>query len=198
MPERPILFSDPMVRAILAGAKTQTRRIARPQPLGTGGDVNPSFPEGMYLFDGREVRCPYGRRGDTLWVREAWSPTPHAATGHPVTFRATAPKDQPGPWKPSIHLRRRDARLVLRVEATRLERLHDITVEDARAEGSCVRHGFTEDHVNGRFPLSPISCFAHAWNGINGEDAWGRNSYVWVVSFSVVIPEVAPLAVVSP
>lgn len=122
--ERPILFSGPMVRAIIEGRKTQTRRIVRP-----GQDV-----------------CPYGVPGDRLWVRETFS-----RDGASVICRADG--DREGvKWRPSIFMRRAESRLTLQVVATRRESLHGITESDARSEGLRDRHTFSVgwDSINGR------------------------------------------------
>lgn len=154
MKERPILFSAPMVSAILAGTKTQTRRVVKPQPIfsGAGGD---SFEwhggkallragyGAPYVHTNTEAMvramlqcCPYGVPGDELWVRETWrwdSPDdPERAL-----FAATPPaKLPPGfKWKPSIHMPRAASRIQLRVTFVRVERLQELNAADAIAEG---------------------------------------------------------------
>jgi len=167
MTERPILFGSPMVRAILVGRKTMTRRIMRPQPSGRFEDVT----DGVANFIGdascrNSLRCPYGAVGDRLWVRETWSTD--AKTVYPcdpVIYRAdvSLADDDPATaghvsdckgnqadcfaclrdrhgfrWRPSIHMFRKDSRITLEVTEIRIERLQAITEEDARAEGVTV------------------------------------------------------------
>lgn len=155
MAERPILFSGPMVRAILAGRKTQTRRVPVVTSCGVrlpalvGADDRPA-----------PARCPYGSVGDLLWVRETWQqffddemPTgrprgPRGTLGSPATpsrtssvfYRADGediPQDTFGHprWMSSIHMPRWASRLTLEVTGVRVERLQDITEADAEAEG---------------------------------------------------------------
>lgn len=182
MKERPILFSAPMVRAILAGTKTMTRRIVKGAPVyvdpepkyepGTWGFTGGSYPE-----SGRVVRCPYGVPGDRLWVRETWGPL---AGG--VTYRATANTESHdgNRWTPAIHMPRWASRISLEVTAVRVERLQAITPSDAIAEGA-----FGEDRYHTEPPLPyPVATFKALWDSINGERApWASDPWVWVVGF---------------
>lgn len=192
--ERPILFNDQMVRAILEGRKTVTRRAVKDT--------------GFYAIDaaihGNEValrerealstRCPYGQPGDRLWVREAWAQINVAqAPGETwVVYRECDNRtDYGGPWKPSIHMRRRDSRILLEITAVRVERLQDISEEQALAEG--VR-GEPCDHA--RQACSDIGCwgdtakgaFGFLWEQLNGAGAWQANPWVWVIEFKRVTP----------
>ncbi|MBQ1763076.1 MAG: hypothetical protein IIZ92_09290 [Aquincola sp.] len=153
MREGPILFSAPMVRALLAGTKSQTRRIVKPQPThfnpaGTPRRVNPDGgPSAM-------VRCPYGQPGDRLWVRETWRASPQydwaapreVPKGSPVYYEATADDDfeanadnfdfHPSVLcRPSVFMPRWASRITLEVTGVRVERLQDISEADAIAEG---------------------------------------------------------------
>ncbi|WP_341929711.1 hypothetical protein [Methyloversatilis discipulorum] len=159
MKETPILFSAPMVRAILAGTKTQTRRVVKPQPLGDKprsawfepgvmGWAPPEIPSQAW----HRVRCPYGQPGDRLWVREAFS-GPHCmdATDECVAVQPSKwgegsriwywadGNPTHGDWtrpRPSIHMPRWASRILLEVTAVRVERLQDISEADAMAEGA--------------------------------------------------------------
>jgi hypothetical protein len=160
--ERPILFSAPMARAILAGTKTQTRHIIKPQPDITEEwiEKNDQWSAGLTLsqmVDAAwqsgfvDVRCPYGEPGDRLWVRETWClddpeyapqtpPTPRPMKGNRFAwYAATEPdvegEDNKSPWKPSIHMPRWASRLLLEVVSVRVDRLQEITEKDAIAEG---------------------------------------------------------------
>lgn len=153
MKERPILFSAPMVRALLDDSKTQTRRIMNPQPR----QLNPGNPEGYYElnhkggyilssarngFPAFVENCPYGQPGDRLWVREAWASVfaePVEQMMPPdIAFRADG-GEKPAwlrVWRPSIHMPRWASRITLEVTGVRVERLQDISEADAIAEGS--------------------------------------------------------------
>lgn len=160
--ERPILFSEPMVRALLAGTKTQTRRVVHGAPdawapigpevysptvVDRNGDEQPG-PDayGSGNDDGSDwIRCPYGQPGDRLWVREAWRTEPAldpcppreiAMVGAPVQYEAGPAADVlGGKLRPSIFLPRALARITLLVTGVRVERLNDISEADALAEG---------------------------------------------------------------
>lgn len=181
---RPILMSGPMVRALLADRKSQTRRVVKPQT------------------PPRE--CPYGARGDHLWVRETWAPNEGTAGGylyaadygHAVSFHRADTKTGDwthctSRWRPSIHMPRAASRILLEVTEVRVERVQEISEEDAVAEGSCIRHDFSADHgrtfstKNARMVKEHTArdCFAVAWQRINGERGWLANPWCWVVSF---------------
>jgi hypothetical protein len=182
--ERPILFSGPMVRAILAWTKTQTRRVVR-------GDFTlvDDWPHRLIGGDGHEVAlaCPYGVPGDRLWVRETWRSDDFAPDDPSRTiYRADGPDDLIREtrgiirWRPSIFLPRYRSRLTLEVTAVRVERLQDISEEDAEAEGA--------------FALGDAACshrewFMGGWDSINGKRApWASNPWVWVVTFRRLAP----------
>ena len=152
MSEKPILFSAPMVRAILAGTKTQTRRLVKPQPsaelLSDYAEIRAT--RGIDRTDAQMLSdclpCPYGEPGTHLWVRETWAYGVHAMA---------AERDEDGPfvyaadgttqgrlcdrWRPSIHMPRATSRITLEVTGVRVERLQDISEADAMAEGCNAR-----------------------------------------------------------
>lgn len=186
MKERPILFSGPMVRAILAGEKTQTRRIVKPQPDAQLFSIN-SGPEWTYPDrldpdepDWDRVRlCPYGQPGDRLWVREAWH-----LWGPPerqyVDYRATCPDADQLSWKPSIHMPRAYSRISLEVTAVRVERVQDISEADAKAEGV---HGIARTLPYSGDDLASVA-FSGLWQEVNGKRyPWESNPWVWAVEF---------------
>ena len=181
--ERPILFSGPMVRAILDGRKTVTRRIVR----------------------GVEMpRCPYGSPGDRLWVRETWClahpdyhDTDREAGSRPVKdgrfcfYAATDDVDtgDGSPWKPSIHMPRWASRITLEVVCIRVERLQEIDEVDILAEGVTVD---VVAKLTGT-PWADMPTLHHAWerlwDSINGDRAsWASNPWVWRVEFRRVQP----------
>lgn len=162
MKERPILFSAPMVRAILDGSKTQTRRVVKPAPLMITDRATAPW-EGpadalLKLLEQTGRHCPYGQPGDRLWVREAFAFTDaHMAEYEcSIEYRADSkclaiapgrelidvphgcdPRPFAGPWKPSIHMPRWASRILLEIVSVRVERLKDCSREDAAAEGVC-------------------------------------------------------------
>lgn len=210
--ERPILFSAPMVRAILAGTKTQTRRIVK-LPDRHHWAIAPDYP-GQILIDGRgdyhggefpidELRCPYGKPGDRLWVRETWQGPlfwedqrteyernrrlfekseccVYAADGGPVPEFIDDDDILQQRWRPSIHMPRWASRITLEVTRVRVEQLQDISVADSIAEG------VVETNRN-LIGLEPCMGWRYAyedlWNSINGARSWNANPWVWVVEF---------------
>ncbi|HIE3938570.1 TPA: hypothetical protein ACXNG7_003523 [Pseudomonas aeruginosa] len=205
MKERPILFNDQMVRAILEGRKTATRRIAKPVKHPDLGNI---YAPGALVLE-REPQhvidraCPYGQPGDRLWVREAWQGplisdeeqdanqswwkdmTKFQNPGH-CAYRASGDDneyvDPDGyfhcKWKPSIHMPRWASRILLEITAVRVERLQDISDPGALAEG--VSH--SEMHSGD----SLVDVFARLWESTGGD--WAANPWVWVVEFKRVTP----------
>lgn len=194
MKERPILFSGPMVRAILAGRKTQTRRVMKPQPTLTREQAIAKYGKrGTFAleigFDG--VRCPFGVPGDRLWVRETTiiSPPEWGDVGVPgfvldnenrkrgVQYLATAPDREAADdfrlkATPSIFMPRWASRITLDVTGVRVERLQDISLDDCSAEG-------VEFPENAR----SVANFVHLWESINGAGSWKQDPWVWIVEF---------------
>lgn len=189
--ERPILFSAPMVRAILEGRKTQTRRIVKPQPspssdtafIGLDGIWRFSHPtlRGPVSHEADDVRCPYGQPGDRLWVREAWAFHPDfPESTRRAIYRADAGVENDVPrWRPSIHMPRWASRILLEITAVRVERLQDISETDAQAEG-------VANSLHLRGGRLARENFAHLWWTINGDGSWEANPWVWVVEFKRV------------
>ncbi|HBO6815976.1 TPA: hypothetical protein L4857_005820 [Pseudomonas aeruginosa] len=230
MKERPILFSGPMVRAILGGSKTVTRRALNAQSMkliNYGAQVG----ECHYLPEDGKVHqnsagyyadfCPYGQPGDRLWVRETWgvisntwdesgnmvdwTPDRPATpirelpfgsgyySGHAI-YAADGPMEWAGDddgggeprsaWKPSIHMPRAISRILLEITAVRVERLQDITEDQAIAEG-------IDTHPMGFYGNGCITAggaFLELWESINGDGSWAANPWVWVIEFRRVTP----------
>ena len=189
MTTRGILFSASMVRAILAGVKTQTRRAAKRQHFSAdfharGPDVGVARALAEMWDDAAHVKRPYGRPGDRLWVRETWGcdapleearakwddAMPADETIACLFYRATHDPmrdgGDPARWRPAIHMPRWASRLALDVTGVRLERLHAITEADARAEGVADR-----------------AAYERLWGEINGAESWDANPWVWVIAF---------------
>ena len=176
MKERPILFSSLMVRAILAGQKTQTRRAWRVQPpLGTRVGWVPG-----------QSTTPYGKEGDRLWVREAWARTIVGTGTEMVVYREGDNRtDYGGPWKPGIHMFRRDSRITLEITGVRVERLQEVSEVDAMAEGIVSQRGGgfglpAGEHFHA---LDPRISYWSLWDAINGQGSVEANPWVWVVEF---------------
>jgi hypothetical protein len=182
-----------MVRAIIEGRKTVTRRIAKPVKHPDLGNI---YAPGALVLENEpnhviERACPYGQPGDRLWVRETFAVYGDKKM-HVIHYRADRPHHvgQKGMgYKPSIHMPRWACRIVLEISAVRVERLHDISEEEALAEGVRAEPC---DHV--RQACSDIGCwgstakgaFGHLWESINGAGAWTANPWVWVVEFKRV------------
>jgi len=198
MRERPILFSGPMVRALLAGTKTQTRRIVKPVRHPDLGNV---YAPGALVLEHEPQHvidrcCPYGRPGDRLWVREThmnwWKLDPENPEGprlfsHVAAFAADGYVLEPGErWIPSIHMLRAASRILLEITGVRIERLQDISDSDARAEGIECWAGDLEcgyrnylDESGQDWTLSPRESFQSLWESINGPASWSANPWVW-------------------
>jgi len=192
MNTKPILFQGAMVRALLDGSKTQTRRIVKPWK-GAEPSNNPVPADLSYLPDFTCYRstCPYGRPGDQLWVREAFHRIHDDETMEFVRYGYRADSDWNGAvWKPSIHMPRAASRIALEITGVRVERLQDISESDARAEG-CSASGWTPSYSNpdnagidsGK---SATEDYAELWEQINGSGSWNANPWVWVVEFKRV------------
>lgn len=205
MTERPILFSGAMVKALLHGTKTQTRRVVKVQPPAATHSVStwhhpdderkgphfwswgpdPMNPEFDYMQPDWAHPCQYGQPGDHLWVRETFAYHVHAMA---------AARDEDGPWvyaadgihsrqprlddkwRPSIHMPRAASRITLEVTGVRVERLQSISRGDAMAEGC--------PFPNMAAGPDPRKWYAELWDDINGPGAWDLNPWVWVVEFS--------------
>lgn len=196
--DRPILFNGAMVRAILAGKKTQTRRIIKPQPeMVTDRSVAPWRGDAatlQHLLEQQRRPCPYGKVGDRLWVRETWgyNPDHHGMAWH-ACYRADPGHEDDGIiWKPSIHMPRAACRLKLEITSVRVERLQDISEEDAKAEGAWPDESVVEQ-VAKHFQrdvtaVHPSLAFRMLWESINGAGSWDANPWLWVVEFKRAQP----------
>lgn len=224
MKERPLLFSGPMVRAILEGRKTQTRRVVKPQPFIDGnhfafkgrrpkakrgtGAINVYPPSPDLMASALAGSCPYAQPGDRLWVRETWDfrawekgvvRIAYGAGGLQVE-RVPPPEWSPTVynyerWRPSIHMPRWASRILLEVTAVRVERVQDISEEDAKEEGVLAMHWGELKQIptsllmrlGGALPVNPrhVYGFAELWDSINSARGfgWGSNPWVWVIEF---------------
>lgn len=202
MKERPILFSAPMVRAILDGSKTQTRRIIKPQPIAVRNVDGPAIcPMCRPPFQSFAMRCPYGKPGDRLWVKEnfhlgAYVREPHAqgaaiayAVGKSTCFRHMTDaemdrcrlKPDPRPWAesktiPCLLMPRWASRISLEITGIRVERLNDISENDACWEGIDISAN----------DCNYVETYRQLWECINGPGSWDANPWVWVIEFKRV------------
>lgn len=238
--ERGMIFNAEMVRAILDGRKTQTRRIMKPQPepCPRGGHWWPSNVFKTMLHVESEMQngeggwsglvgdaCPFGDVGDRVWVRETWGVVSHeldedgriqpwtpdrpataihempfgngyysghaiyAADGNFTWGDDDGYEDGRSCWKPSIHMPRWASRILLEITDVRVERLNDISEEDAAAEGvDQLRGGFWKHYQPGwtQHQLSARGSFVTLWKSIYGEESWAANPWVWVIEFKRV------------
>lgn len=203
--ERPILFTGPMVRAILDGRKTQTRRICKQKasPYGDRDDLGwPMFQDGY--GDWHHERCPYGQPGDRLWVRETWGYTGVGIWSvrdaqrwqdkSCVVYKADTDCDMTSGWFPSIHMPRWASRILLEITDVRVERVQDIFETDCPAEGVVRSLGGmwcgAEHRVHGEPKqfYTARDAFADLWDSINAKRGygWGSDPWVWVIEFKRV------------
>lgn len=212
MRELPILFNADMVRAVLEGSKTQTRRMLSPRQLemiDTAASIGECYPlesghrhansQGYY----REW-CPFGKVGDRLWVRETFRVHSRATDVATLVYKASEQQswtqqthrvpiencNKPpviDKWTPSIHMPRWASRITLEITGVRVERLQDISRIDAIAEGGPQSHpsidAVSQDYG---FPDFSRSWFGQTWWSIYGEESWQANPWVWVIEFQHV------------
>ncbi|WP_165064032.1 ASCH domain-containing protein [Paludisphaera rhizosphaerae] len=185
----PIPFTAPMVRALLEGRKTQTRRIIEPQPVLLPDKFwrlhGAAWSEGISrvpVMPGHSLakRAPYGQDGDLLWVREAWVPQPNREGPGYLSDATWFPPEWAGRWESAIDMPREYSRLTLEITGVRVERLQEISEADAIAEGAW--SGLYDT------PLAPDEirpAFTMLWDFLYGEGSWDANPWVWVLEFNV-------------
>ena len=201
MKERPILFSGQMVRALLDGSKTQTRRVLKADFM---HDPKGSLDAKWYFRGPRAAcwgsyetlaelvaqHCPYGQPGDRLWVRETWA-APHSEDARPpraiqvdqMRIHYAASENRGGLlWRPSIFMPRWASRITLEIVSIRVEKLQDISEADALAEG--VREINPYQGLSRAYARS----YSVLWESINGPDSWSQNPWVWVIECKRVQP----------
>ena len=197
MKQRPILMSSEMVQAILAGNKTQTRRVIKPQPLTVG--LKGVYPDlynhepnhwAFWLPDNRMTepriwKCPYGQVGDRLWVRESYIPNLDEKT---ATYKANWNEYPNGPgikftckWKPSIFMPRKYSRITLEITSIKVQQLQNMTFQDIRDEG------FDIGKTNPTAGEVARKWYCDLWDRINGKKyPWSSNPWVWVITFNTM------------
>ena len=199
--ERPILFSAPMVRAILEGRKAVTRRaVKKPAALDClAAGFEPSF----LTLPGNADLCPYGKPGDRLWVRETFAVYGDQKM-HVIHYRADRPhhvgKKGMG-YKPSIHMPRWVSRILLEITDVRVERLQDGEGETDfesryvaegiyrihQGDGEYGYHPFKSEPGRGNW-TDPFDAWRELWISVSGAESWNANPWVWVVEFKRVTP----------
>lgn len=211
MKEYPILFSGPMVRAILDGRKTQTRRVVKPQPkhaIIRAVQERPGefckFYDADCIDPGVLIECPYGQPGDQLWVRETWKTysaldefrpcriLPGPALLYLADRGSTVLRPDVEPWgksRPSIFMPRSACRILLEIVSVRVERLNEISEADALAEGTTMPDSvLLDDSIHGSeaWALS----YKVLWDSINAKRGfgWEVNPWVWVIEFKRITP----------
>jgi hypothetical protein len=220
--ERPIIFSAPMVRALLCHSKSQTRRIVKPQSLdliqSVAGmadwrqarkeDIGQDWVDAeFHVWNARHpdngrvaIRCAYGQPGDRLWVKETWR-DPQApgdsGSGRRVIYRAddilqsASGAEHAGEmpagvrWRSSLFMPRWASRILLEVVSVRIERLQDISVADAIAEGMASAQGDPRRSadVPDQQADGPVAGYRKLFETLNGAGSWQANPWVWVVDF---------------
>lgn len=209
MKERPILFTPENAQKVFDRSKSQTRRIVKPQPHEDGFRVGIYTPTridregeaypgkacfGIWSEDW-DIPCPFGGVGDRLWVRESWCQDSRGApmmNGEDCVFYKGAhpPGTWPSYWKPSLHMPRWACRTVLEITEIRVQRLQDISEEDAKAEGIEYHNGLAVGHSGYRHVQAHEYVYATAteafkvlWESINGAESWKLNPWVWALTF---------------
>lgn len=186
MEERPILFSTPMVQAILVGRKSQTRRIVKFSDDFDGKKVFDNSPFGLKYSKSDDTLwrfpCKHGQIGDILWVRETYQ----KIEGDRFIYKAD-PIIWGGKWKPSIFMPKAASRIKLEIINIRVERVQDISEKDAINEGAELKErtygsSFTCDSCK-TFHGTAKLAYQFLWESINGKDSWSKNPWVWVIEF---------------
>lgn len=213
MKERGMIFNGEMVRALLSGRKTQTRRPikwkqTRFTEIGEREDGSkwPWSEDAEHACDFWHP-CPFGAVGDRIWVRETWARYNIDQNSHDIAYRATTPEDWPeeGRWRPSIHMPRWASRILLEITNVRVERLNAISEEDAQREGvhtevwdqTVVARNYAARDEFFQFWSEDMphyvemnqlyrSSFRSLWESIYGAENWLANPWVWVIEFKRV------------
>lgn len=200
----PILFSTPMVEAIINGRKTVTRRTRNLNQINQEPDRYDfiGFEDDFAVFldtptgDIKKIKCPFGRPRDIIWVRETWAKVPEGLSKDigfdlpPYIYKTDhiASAAHSDPWKPSIHMPYEAARIFLAIHDIKVERLQDISEQDAIAEGVELIHPsrrIYRDYVKTDHALvTAYASFKSLWKSIHSAESWDASPWVWAVYFS--------------
>lgn len=193
MTERPILFNGAMVRAILDGSKTQTRRVVK---LTDSGRVKETgSPRNWHLGDpNASLACPCGQPGEGLWVKETFQRFTDDGEiiykADPTGFSAMNDLKRDGcleaRWRPSIHMPRWASRITLEITGVKVERLQDISEADALAEG-VIRYSALEQ-IQAGCDRWGRHAYSRLWESVYGPGSWDANPWVWAVEFRRIKP----------
>lgn len=184
MKEHGMIFNAEMVRAILDGRKTQTRRPyswkRQPAMEMAERDDGSLWPWAEDCENGGDIwiQCPFGEVSDRIWVRETFGDC-----GERLVYRADTydgAKCKVNRWTPSIHMPRWASRILLEITGVRVERLNSMSEVDARAEGCSGGHDSIPGYM---YSATPHEHFHHIWTSIYGDDSWQANPWVWVIEF---------------
>lgn len=196
MKERPILFSTPMVQAILEGRKSQTRRVIKYQPpIDTYRIVQfdhevfmSAYPNGALRPFHYQIKNRFGHKGDILWVRETFLETYSIDDKTHYEYKADYSDIMANDvcWKPSIFMPKAACRIKLEVTDVRVEKVQDISEADAKAEGVLL----TMNQHKGFIYENYHSAYVDIWESINGKGSWEKNSWVWVIKFKTLCTEI--------
>jgi len=196
--EHPIIFGTESVKAILEGRKTQTRRVIKPQPINADywtfhqdTPFNGAFYPNTDNALPKLLKCPYGQVGDRLWVKETWW-----EDSGDIYFKVDCPTMptnmhfEKGKWKSALFMPRKFSRINLEITGLRVERLQEITGEDAITEGFLTYFGTKsyDEYKMGTLMHSPISQFTQYWDSLNAKRGygWETNPWVWVIEFKIL------------
>lgn len=207
MKEIPILFSTMMVQANLEDRKGMTRRSMKNQftleddeywklyvdAKGALHAIAHWKSNDLPVFPAKSLKCPYGKPGDMLWVRESWQWI-EGFGGSGIYVFKTDNNTNVERWRPSIHMPKEAARIWLEVTNVRIERLQDISEEDAIAEGvkkrpgsdSSTRFDYRHYPYEHSYNVDAKVSFRTLWQSINGDDSWVANPWVWVISYKIL------------
>jgi len=192
---KPIIFSTPMVQAILDGRKTQTRRVIKIDDAPENWKISIAGTS-IVRTEPYDAKLPRYAAGDILWVRETFCEVPYEYNHVPIkgghitipkyAYKADSERDYTGIWKPSIYMPREAARIFLRVTNVRVERLWDITETDVRKEGFSDHFDIETDTF---YPCGYF--FKHTWNSLYAKRGcgWDTNPWVWVYEFEKINKE---------
>lgn len=199
MKSRPILYKTEMVKAILAGSKTQTRRTRGLEDINglpdsyklTGTNI---YNDTLFAYFRDnitgwldEIKCPFGIPGDELWVKETYM----IVTGFPtnkIYYKADDPDLRlypEGKWKSSLFMKREYSRIQLKIKSIGVERVQDISEGDAMAEGVKPNNAYVDKYF-----ITPKKAFENLWNSINAKKnmGWNKNPWLWKIEFERIKP----------
>lgn len=191
---KPILFKTEMIRAILDGKKTQTRRVIKPQPIVDYDSGYVYWKKSQFDIHGMPLSielpklCPYGTEGDILYVRETWLNDNHIDGKRGYCYKADFSNTFASSvcWAPSLFMPKEAARIYLEIKEVRVERLQNISANSAISEGISLPN-YAEQYIKDVDYPTPPEIFCELWDSINGKKySWSSNPFVWVIEFEQI------------